>query len=160
LRAGTKILTKTKPQKFMRTIEITIYSFDELTEKAKQKALNKYQCETEYFWEHEAFDSLEAFFKAIGVKITNFCIDWSNPNQSFVKYEGTPTGKFIPSDLTGVCFDYPLTSTWNKTRDVESSILALLNDCKGHYEHILSEEYFIEHCDANDIYFDQQGNRI
>jgi hypothetical protein len=142
----------------MKTIEITIYSFNELTEKAKQKALNQYQCETEYFWDHEAFDSLEAFFNAIGVKLTDYSIDWSNPNQSFIKYEGTPTSQFIPLDLTGVCFDYPLASTWNKTRNVEQSIWALLIDCAGHYEHILSEEYFIEHCEANEIYFDEQGN--
>jgi hypothetical protein len=160
LQAGTKILTKTKPQKFMRTIEITIYSFNELTEKAKQKALNKYQCETEYSWEHEAFDSLEAFFKAIGVKMRNFCIDWLCPSQSFIRYEGTPTGKFIPSNLTGVCFDYELVKTWNKTKSVESSINAFLSFCQKDFECQLSEESFADYCDANEIYFDQQGNRI
>lgn len=144
----------------MKTIEINLYSFNELTEKAKKKALNQYQSETEYFWEDDAFDSLKAFFNAIGVKMRKYSIDWLCPSQSFIRYEGTPTGQFIPSNLTGVCFDYSLTETWNKTRNVESSILALLNDCKADYEHILSEEYFIEHCEANEIYFDQQGNRI
>jgi hypothetical protein len=144
----------------MKTIEINLYSFNELTEKAKEKALNQYQSETEYFWGYEALESLKAFFNAIGVKLTDYSIDWSNPNQSFIKYEGTPTGQFIPSDLTGVCFDYSLTETWNKTRNVESSVWALLCECRTDYEYFLSQEGYAEHCEANEIYFDQQGNRI
>jgi hypothetical protein len=142
----------------MKTLEITLYSFNELTEQAKEKALTNYQCETGYLWEHEAFDSLEAFFNAIGVKLTDYSIDWSNPNQSFIKYEGTPNGQFIKHDLTGVCFDYPLSTTWNKTKDIDQSVWALLCECKSDYEYFLSEQAYTEHCEANEIYFDEQGN--
>ena len=35
----------------MRTIEVKVFKFDELSDKAKEHALNKY-CEEEYFAEH------------------------------------------------------------------------------------------------------------
>lgn len=142
----------------MEKIEITLYQFSELSEESKQNALSTYEFDMEYIWGYEALDSIKAFFREIGVTLTNYSIDWLSPSQSYVKYQGTPHTQFIKHDLTGFCFDYSLTTKWNKTRDIEDSVHALLVECMHDYEYLLSEEAYSEHCQANEIYFDQQGN--
>lgn len=144
----------------MKTIEISLYSFNELSEKAKEKALSIYQTENQYFWENEALESLKAFFDEIGLFIINYQIDWYCPNNSWVRYEGKTNGKFIKKYFTGYCLDYPLSSTWNKTKDVEKSLWAFFLETQKDYEHQLSEEYFSEYCEANEIYFDEKGNQF
>ena len=144
----------------MKTIEITLFSYNELSEKAKEKALLNYQINLEYYGAYEVLDSLKAFFEEIGVRLQNYSIDWYCPNNSWIKYEGKPEGRFIKHNLTGVYFDYPLTITWNKTRDIEQSISALLVECANEYENQLSEETFIEYCEENEIYFDEKGNQF
>ena len=144
----------------MKTIEITLFSFNELSEKAKEKALTIYQKETEYFWGNEAIESMKAFFDELGVFIINYQIDWYCPNNSWVRYEGKPIGKFIKQELTGTCFDYSLTITWNKTKDIEECLRAFFEDCQTDFEYLLSQEYFAEHCEANQIYFDEEGNQF
>jgi hypothetical protein len=44
----------------MKTIELKIYSFNELSEESKRKALDNYQPCTDYIW-HEAYESVKAF---------------------------------------------------------------------------------------------------
>ena len=106
----------------MRTIEITLYSFTELSEKAKEKALTNYQNTHYFYFEDDALESLKAFFDKIGVKLKNYEIDYYYPRNSWVRYEGTPSGKFIKENLTGFWCDYPLTKTWNKTKNIDQCI--------------------------------------
>lgn len=60
----------------MRTETINIYSFDELSEEAKQKAIENNRPE-EIFWADENRQSMEAFADLFPIKVTN----WSYGNQ-------------------------------------------------------------------------------
>ena len=50
----------------MEIIEITIYKFDELDDKAREKARAWYRDGMEYPWFSEAMDSIRAFVKHFG----------------------------------------------------------------------------------------------
>ena len=62
----------------MRTAEVKIYSFDELSDEAKERAhanwLNKGH---EHFWAGEARDTIKAFESEFGVTIRNWRYDSS-----------------------------------------------------------------------------------
>ena len=144
----------------MKTIEINAYEYNELSDKAKLKALIDYQSDCEYSWSREAIDSLDKFMTAVGVEMTDYQLDWLCPSRSNVRYEGTPHGQFIKESLTGVFSDYALTTTWNKTKSIELAVRAFLEDICNDYEHQLSEEGFIEYCEGNEVNFDEDGNQL
>jgi hypothetical protein len=144
----------------MKTIEITAYSFSELSDNAKMRALTDYQSDCEYSWSYDAIKSLGAFMDAVGVTMTNYDIDWLCPSRSKVRYDGNPHGKFIKEDLTGAFSDYSLTTTWNKTRSIEDAVNEFLSEICNDYEYQLSEDGFIEYCDGNEIIFDENGNQL
>ena len=59
----------------MRTEQIQIYTFDELSESAKQSAIQDYrEGNTEYFWLDEWVDSLKKFADVTGIKIDDYGI--------------------------------------------------------------------------------------
>ena len=144
----------------MKTIQVNVYQFSELSEQAKVRALSNYQSDCEYDWSYDAIQSLEAFMTAVGVKLTDYQIDWLNPRISKVRYDGTPHSKFIKEELTGVFSDYSLTKTWNKTKSIELAVSEFLKDCADDYEYQLSEENYAELCESNDYWFDENGNPI
>jgi hypothetical protein len=144
----------------MKTIEINAYEYSELSDKAKLKALIDYQSDCEYDWSYDAVKSLGAFMTAVGVKMTNYDIDWLCPSRSNVRYEGTPHGESIKEELTGVFSDYALTTTWNKTRSIEDAVEAFLSEMCKDYEYQLSEENYAEMCETIDLWFDEDGNQI
>ena len=144
----------------MKTIEITAYSFSELSDNAKMRALTDYQSDCEYSWSYDAIKSLGAFMDAVGVTMTKYDIDWLCPSRSKVRYDGNPHGQFIKEDLTGAFSDYSLTTTWNKTRSIECAVNEFLSEICNDYEYQLSEDGFIEYCDGNEIIFDENGNQL
>ena len=144
----------------MKTIEVTLHRYDELSDKAKLKALIDYQSDCEYSWSREAIDSLDRFMTAVGVEMTDYQLDWLCPSRSNVRYEGTPHGESIKEELTGVFSDYALTTTWNKTRSIEDAVEAFLSEMCKDYEYQLSEENYAEMCETIDLWFDEDGNQI
>ena len=144
----------------MKTITIDVYQFSELTPSAKTRALSHYQADCEYPWTNEAINSLKAFCDAIGITLTHYDIDWLCPARTSIKTKGTATNQDIPEDLTGVFSDYPLTKNWNYSKSVSYSIECFLKEICDDYEHVLSEEYFADHCDINEYSFDINGNQI
>jgi hypothetical protein len=57
----------------MKTLNITLYSFDELSDKAKAIAISKFKPETEFIWEDGRATS-EAFTKIFGLETS--CRSW------------------------------------------------------------------------------------
>jgi inactivated superfamily I helicase len=51
------------------TVEYTIYSFDELSDEAKQRALNDFCAEDIYPWYKEHLDSLNGFCDLFYIKV-------------------------------------------------------------------------------------------
>ena len=142
----------------MRTKTINCYTFDELSDEAKDNV--KYTLCTEYTWMSEAIESLKAFANEIGITITNYSIDAGCSASSYIRWEGTPHSRFIKESLTGYCMDYSLTKTWNNTRDIDECFRELLSDIQKDYEYQWEDEYVIEMCEANEYEFDDQGNLI
>ena len=144
----------------MKTIEVNAYQFSELSEQSKVRALMNYQSDCEYAWSHEAIQSLKAFMNAVGVELWDYQIDWLCPSQSKVRYDGTPHGRFIKEDLTGVFSDYPLTKNWNYSKNIEYAVDCFLAEICKDYEYQLSEENYAEMCENCDLWFDEDGNQI
>jgi hypothetical protein len=142
----------------MRTKTINCYTFDELSDKAKENV--KYTLCAEYTWGDDAIKSLESFANEIGITITNYSIDAGCSASSYILWEGTPHSRFIKEGLTGYCMDYSLTKTWNNTRDIDECFRELLSDIQKDYEYQWEDEYVIEMCEANEYEFDEQGNLI
>lgn len=142
----------------MKTIEVNLYTYDELSDKAKLNALIDYQCDAEYAWGQEALKSLEQFMIAVGVDMYNYDIDWLAPHRSKVYYECEPTTELLTDkSLWSYCAGANLAETFNKTKSIEQAVQAFFKDCADDYEYQLSEEGFAEHCDANDFLFYENG---
>ena len=141
----------------MTTIELTLYNYSELSEKAKLTALIDYQCEAEYFYGYDALEGLKRFMIAVGVDMYNYDIDWLAPKRSKVYYEGEPTADSVDESKFGYFAGITLAETFNKTKSIEQAVQAFFKDCADDYEYQLSEEGFAEHCDANDFLFYENG---
>lgn len=145
----------------MRIIETEAYTFDELSDDAQENA--KIELVSEYFWDWEALESLYAFANEIGIKITDYRIDWSCRGVSSVKWEWITeehTKEITCFDLTGYCMDFPLIDEWNKTKNVFDAIDNWLSECQNDYEHQQTDEFMLEHCWANKYEFTKEGKLI
>ena len=70
----------------MKTIEVKLFSFDELSEDAKQTAIQDYLSgEREYFWADENTKSIEAFFDLFPIRLKNS--RWNNIRWEFTESE-------------------------------------------------------------------------
>lgn len=67
-----------------RVMEVTVYTFDELSEKAQDKAIEDFRTDVDYPWGGEDRDTLNAFEKVFPVKIK----DWSYGGQgSYISFD-------------------------------------------------------------------------
>lgn len=66
----------------MRTITKEIYSFDELSEEAKQNALENWGKDLEYFWSDEVIESLKKFIEYFNGELNNYSIDLLEPHRN------------------------------------------------------------------------------
>lgn len=57
----------------MKTVKVKVYSFDELSDEAKEKALEKWNENSDHFWGGDVRDTIKAFEEESNVKI----VDWS-----------------------------------------------------------------------------------
>jgi hypothetical protein len=148
----------------MKTIELKLFDFNELSDKAKENAINQVrEFRWEYVWADEAFESLRAFVKVLGARIIDYSIDWESPNSSYVKVDSSNANfdfEFESSDysLTGYYMDYPLVKTWKETKDIDDSIYAWLIECSTDYEYQISDEGIAEFIGCNEYEFTEQGN--
>jgi hypothetical protein len=145
----------------MRQKTINIYTFNELSKEAKENAL-KYQRENQHYsWGYEAIKSLEAFAELIGLKITNYNIDWLNPYSSYFKYDDTNINKDlyinIETELTGFFTDYEIIRAWNETKSINQTLDKLLWVCCADYEEQLTEDSIEDYLIANDYEFLEDG---
>jgi hypothetical protein len=62
----------------MKSIKLELFSFNELSEKAKEKIINSWRDNDEYFWGSENADSLNAFCDIFQIKINNYDYGYQN----------------------------------------------------------------------------------
>ena len=110
----------------MRTIEVTVYKFDELSEKAKNKALSAHCENIDYPWSSENEQTLNSFADIMPVKVKNWSyggrgegvyFDFTDTNLEELKgnrlrtyiinnyhdllFERKPYGKYTKNEITG-----------------------------------------------------------
>lgn len=68
----------------MKTVNLNLYSFDELSENAQEKVISTWRDNDQYFWDSENTDSLNAFCKIFDIKIKDYEYGYRNYiNSSF-----------------------------------------------------------------------------
>lgn len=98
----------------MRTIETIVYSFNELDEKAKLKAIEKYR----YFyvqdnWWQNVYDSA----KEVGLQITEFDLDRRrNINGIFIK-DAESVADYILKEFGETCEAYKMAENYQRERE-------------------------------------------
>ena len=164
----------------MKTIEIQVYSFNELSEKAQEKAINKF-IEDGYFDYifDEAYETVEKFFALFPASIRS--IDFLEPYRNDIRFDNIFEQKELVDHLnsikslvigdcplTGMCYDMdilePILEYYKdctKYSDLETLINAcVINLCKSvskEYYSNLTKEAIAETCEANDYYFTSDG---
>lgn len=156
----------------MRTIETTIYTFDELSDKAKERAIEEQRYHMEYPWTKDCLDSLNAFCDEFNVRVTECTL--SDCYRASIVTDATPRHfrgvKLSSFDRevmpTGFCFDSDLRYTFHdefkKTGDayhafetaIEAFLSAVRRDISWHY----SDEAIQENIEANEYEFTENGD--
>lgn len=104
----------------MRTITTTAYQFSELSEGAKEKALEEWRCsDVEYFWGRDALNSLKKFIEHFGGTLSNYSIDFLEPHRNSYRID-------LPEDLT----KKEILSLLNKLGTYNKKTLKGHGDCK------------------------------
>lgn len=154
----------------MQVIEIKVYSFDELNDKAKEKAREWYRCSSDYPWFDEARQSLTAFCDHFGVTVKDYSIgdssgyvvtDATNENFRGVKLseqdrEKMPTGLWLDCELFAHFYD-EFKRTGNAKGAFDDALYnftrAVRNDVEAYY----SDECIDENIEANEYQFTENG---
>ena len=170
-------------------MEIKVYRFSELTEKAKETAKYDYMAIFGYSWNDEAIDSLKALAEKFRARLTDYQIDWFGCSYSSAEFDapemereeiyeiletlGSYDKKTLQGNgdckLTGFCMDEAAIDGFRRAFFAgETDLGALLQagfdswlkDCQSDAESQYEDENFGENCDANGYEFDKEGKRI
>lgn len=143
------------------TTKHTVYNFDELSEDAKQKALeNLYDINVNYDWWEFIYEDAEN----IGLKITGFDLDRNKHATGRLIHELPEVCKAIMSEHGEITDTYQLAKKWRNKHgydNEEEFSKALLeeyaNILQKDYEYLTSEEAIIEAIQANEYEFYEDG---
>lgn len=154
----------------MRTIEKTIFTFDELSESAKENAREWYRRGLEYPWFNEARDSLRAFCDEFGVEVLDYSIGdhryYVRTNAVPNTFRGLKLSQFDREAMpTGFCFDcdlrYTFADEWKRTGNPRFAFGAALDAfCEAvmrDVDYQFSDEAVDESILANGYEFDENG---
>ena len=156
----------------MRTEQITIYKFNELSESAQERAIEDHRKYTEFPWNSEYQDSLSAFLSEFSVSLEWDFDAWDNFYFSFDRADwheamrGRKLSEFNRDYMpTGFCADSGLWMTfcdsWKGTGDpvsaAESALDAFFKAWKAYIEYTYSDEGIREHIECNEYEFTEDG---
>jgi hypothetical protein len=106
----------------MRTECKTIYSINELSDEAKEKALQRY-CEKHEYRYDEVMATLNKGLEVLGFQVINYRIDCSSANQSWVRYNfiqnrygeeiNELTGQRLYAYLVGISWEFVKTRVYS-----------------------------------------------
>ena len=155
----------------MQTIELTLYEFHELSDTAKNKALETYRNNIDFAWMDESRDSIATFCDFFSVKLLDYRVGAYEPfhfrtDSSNENFRGLKLKQFNPDYMpTGYCLDCDLWMTFydefKRTGDAKEAFNdALYSGFKAwrdDMEHQLSDEYISDFFDSNDFKFMSNG---
>jgi hypothetical protein len=159
--------------KTMRTIEVTLYQYDELSEPAQQKARDWYR-EIYSFDGSDEIESVRTFCNKFGVNLLDFEIGAYNPFHYKTDAENThfrglklsqftademPTGYWLDCELWGAFY-----REFKKTGDARGAFDAALwagfKAWRDDLEYQLSDESIAETLTLNQYEFTADGRRV
>lgn len=82
----------------MKTISINLYSFNELSDKAKQRAMDDHTSTSDFFWGDPYISSIKKGLDAFNCSLVNYSIDWGCSSHSNFKIRYG----LVPSEITGL----------------------------------------------------------
>jgi hypothetical protein len=155
----------------MRTETIEIYSFDELSDKAKEKAREWYRSNCEFHWLDESKESINAFCDHFGIRLTNWNVSpYCTPDYSAEYFNShfrglklkdfsrdhMPTGYFLDCTLWMTFFDQ-FKATGCAKNAFDSALWAGFIAWRDDMESQLSDDYIDEHMQINEYEFTKNG---
>lgn len=155
----------------MRTETINIYSFDELSDDAKDKAREKYRANCDFSWSKESKESINAFCDHFGVRLTQWNVGpYSTPdytaehfNSHFrglkikdFKRDHMPTGYCLDCDLWMTFYD-EFKATGSAKKAFDKALWAGFIGWRNDMESQLSDEYIDEYMMMNEYEFTENG---
>ena len=159
----------------MRTETITLYQFDELSDDAKEKALEWLRQAYDYPWFDEALDSIKAFCEVFKVIVDRYefnpCgysyVDTDAQNHHFRGFTLKDALRLTDSSLTGYCLDYDLTQAFYDSFKVSGDAKQAFEDalrgaCKAidrDIEYCFSDEALAEWGQCNGYEFLESGKK-
>lgn len=157
----------------MRTETIKIFEFSELSENAKETAIENVRPSIEFTWMDEYHCSLKAFCDALGISVPFWESDaWMRfryiPHRSHwqERIRGRSLSDFDRDAMpTGYFADAVLFNTfvtqWEKHSDpvlaIEQAFNAFFHTLEEDYTHCFSDDGVVEFIEANDIAFTEEG---
>lgn len=154
------------------TIVLDLYSFNELDDKAKERARDDYRMHSDYPWHDDYRTSIEAFCKYFGVKLKEWSVDMFRydyrTDASNENFRGHKLREFTRDHMpTGFCADCELWmtfyDTFKQTGDAKEAFDDALRECFGSWckdiEYYYSDEAIDETMDANGYEFLKTGKQ-
>lgn len=157
----------------MRTIEKTVFAFDELSDYAKENAREWYREGAEFPWCEEYKASINAFIDHFGATLKDWNIGPWSPLEYRVEFDnsnfrGVKLSQFTGEETpTGFCADCDVWGTFHKafkgTGDAklafESAVRAGFEAWRTDWEFSLSDDAVDENIRANEYEFYENGER-
>ena len=154
----------------MQVVEIQIFHFHELDERAKERAREWYRADCEYPWFSEAKDCLTAFCDHFGVKVLDYRI---GDSQGFVKTDAAqhhfrgvklseqvrdfmPTGLWLDCELFMHFYD-EFKNTGNAKAAFEDALYNFTRAVRNDVESYYSDESIDENIEINEWTFTADG---
>ena len=126
----------------MRTQEITIFTFEELTPEAQERAIEKYRnCKDEYFCSDEYNDTLKEFINIFPVNVKNWQVDPCC--YSYCDMESTAEDQI--NDLTGLRLFKYLINNFSGTLYKRKYLGSLKTQDQPHSRHRMLKSKEIKH---------------
>ena len=172
----------------MKTVEIKVYRFNELSDEAKEKAKQKHAELFGYAWQDEAIASLKAMAEAFGAKLRDYEVDFFNSSHSGAKFD-TPelSRREIKNILAGLggydkktmrgngdckltdfCMDEDALDGFRRAFEggesdlnelLQAGFKTWLEAAQDDCAGQYEDGQFSDHCDANDYWFAADGSR-
>ena len=153
----------------MRTIEMKVYTFEELSDEAKRKAIYKYQEECSYDWWEYLYSEAEE----IGIEIDGFDVYRRTIKGSLLmnvpdivdlilKNHGEGTATYTLAEEFRTRLDELDEEYDNAYSQIEQEFLdevlaVYLGYLRNEWEYVNSEEYFADLCKDNEWEFFEDG---
>ena len=159
----------------MKQITINAYSFNELSDKAKDKARDYYYQNIGYYWGDEHLEGVKRFLELFNIRLVNWAYDeyrcdfMTDINDcKFQGFSKKRVNALIKSFNVSYCADETLVMAFNESYSEHGSIKLAIEealrqseiDLKNDIAHHYTDESMADFFEANDYFFTQGGKII